>query len=215
VAGSRPSRYRLALFDFDGTLADSFPWFLEVANRLAGEHRFRRIEEHEIAALRSHSARHLIEHLGVPLWKLPALARQVRQQMARDIARIALFPGVELLLRGLAERGVRLAIVTSNSADNVRRVLGPELSALIQHYACGATLFGKGSKLRGVLRDSGVPAAEALSIGDEIRDLEAAREAGIAFGAVAWGYTDPDAFRALAPDMIFSRVEEILEAAGD
>jgi phosphoglycolate phosphatase len=205
---------RLVLFDFDGTLADSFPWFLGVADRLAHEHGFRRIEEHEVETLRSHSARQLIEHFEIPLWKLPLIARGMRRHMARDIGHISLFPGVDQVLQGLARRGIRLAIVTSNSVGNARKVLGPVNAALIQHYACGAAIFGKRSKLRAVLRDSGVPAAEALCIGDEIRDLEAAHAEGIAFGAVAWGYTAPEALRARGPEMMFSEVEEILRKVG-
>ncbi|HTG32482.1 MAG TPA: HAD hydrolase-like protein [Thermoanaerobaculia bacterium] len=203
--------YRLAIFDFDGTLADSFPWFLGMVNGLADAHGFRRIEEHEIEMLRGQGARQIAGHFGVPAWKLPRIAHDMRRQMTRDIAGIALFPGVDRLLRELAGRGIRLAIVTSNSLGNVRQVLGPDSAALIQHYECGASLFGKRPKLRAVLRASGVPAAEAISIGDEIRDLEAARAEGIAFGAVTWGYTNPEALRAQNPEKMFVSPEEILQ----
>lgn len=203
-------RYRLAIFDFDGTLADSFAFFLGVLNRLADDHGFRRIEEHEVETLRGRTARQNFADFGVPAWKLPRVGRDFRRHMARDIAQISLFPGVDRLLRGLAERGIRTAVVTSNSADNVRRVLGPENAALIQHYACGVSIFGKRAKLRGVLRDSGIAAAEAICIGDEIRDMEAARAEGIAFGAASWGYTHPEALRNHGPEEMFSSVDEIL-----
>jgi phosphoglycolate phosphatase len=203
-------RYKLAIFDFDGTLADSFSWFLGVANRLADEHGFRRIEEHEVETLRSRGARQNFADFGVPAWKLPRVGRDFRRHMAREIAHIPLFPGVDELLRGLAGQGIQTAIVTSNSIDNVRRVLGPDNAALIRHYACGVSIFGKQAKLRGVLRSSGAAAAEAICIGDEIRDLEAARAEGIAFGAVAWGYTSPEALRAHAPEEMFTSIEEIL-----
>jgi phosphoglycolate phosphatase len=203
-------RYRLALFDFDGTLADSFPWFLGVVSRLADEHGFRRIEEAEIEALRGQSARQVMGALGLPAWKLPRIAHQMRREMAADIGRIGLFPGMDQVLRGLADRGIELAVVTSNSLENVRRVLGPELSELIRCYACGASMFGKRPKLRAALRHRGIPAAEAIAIGDEIRDLEAARAEGIAFGAVAWGYTRPEALRAHGPEEVFAGPEEIL-----
>ncbi len=202
-------RYRLALFDFDGTLADSFPWFLGVVNRLADEHGFRRMEAHEVEALRGQAARKVMAHLGLPAWKLPRVAHGMREHMARDIRQIRLFPGVDRLLEDLAGRGVVLAVVTSNSIGNVRQVLGPENAARIGHYACGASIFGKRPKLRAVLRASGVPAGEAIAIGDEIRDLEAARAEGIAFGAVAWGYAHLEALRAHAPEEVFESVEEI------
>jgi phosphoglycolate phosphatase len=201
--------YRLAIFDFDGTLADSFPWFLGMVNGLADEHGFRRIEEHEVETLRGLGARQVVGHLGLPAWKLPRIAHQMRRRMARDIGGIALFPGVDRLLRELAGQGIGLAVVTSNSIDNVRQVLGPESAALIRHYECGASIFGKRAKLRAVLRASGVPAAAAISIGDEIRDLEAARAEGIPFGAVSWGYTNPEALRAENPEEMFVSLEEI------
>lgn len=203
-------KYRLVLFDFDGTLADSFPWFLGVLDQLAERHGFRRIAAHEVESLRGYSAGRLVRHLGVPAWKLPGIARHLRRLMAAEIDRIALFPGVAGVLHGLAGRGVRLAIVSSNSTANVRRVLGPANAALIGHFACGASLLGKRSKLRSALRRAGVPAGAALSIGDEIRDLEASRAAGIAFGAVSWGYTEPGALRARGPDEVFASPEEIL-----
>ncbi len=207
-------KYRLAIFDFDGTLADSFPWFLGVINRVADRYRFRRIEAHEIGELRGYSTSQLIRHLGVPTWKLPLIARHMRGLMAEDIGKIALFPGADRLLHCLAGRGVKLAIVSSNSEENVRRVLGHETAGLIGHYGCGASLFGKRSKLRRALRQSGVPGSAAIGIGDEIRDFQACREAGIAFGAVSWGYADPQALRALEAQEFFSALEEIPERLG-
>lgn len=38
-------RYRLVLFDFDGTLADAFPFFLSVFNTIADRHGFKRLFE--------------------------------------------------------------------------------------------------------------------------------------------------------------------------
>ncbi|MFL6259351.1 MAG: HAD hydrolase-like protein [Thermoanaerobaculia bacterium] len=207
-------RYRLALFDFDGTLADSYAWFLGRMHQLADQHRFRRVEAHEVETLRGQSARQVMEALGLPLWKLPRIAHQVRREMALELDAIGLFPGVEQVLRGLAGQGVELGVVTSNSLENVRRILGPESASLILHYACGASIFGKRPKLRKVLRASGIPAAEVIAIGDEIRDLEAARAEGIAFGAVAWGYTNPEALRGHAPEEVFANPGEILRKLG-
>ncbi len=203
-------RYRLVIFDFDGTLADTFPWFVRVFNEMADRYRFRRLEAEEIERLRGLSSRELVKHLGVPAWKLPFIARYARGLKKRDIHTVSLFPGTPALLRGLTDAGVELAMVSSNSEENVRRVLGPENASLIRHYDCGASLFGKRAAFRRVLRRAGVEPADALCVGDEIRDAEAAREAGIPFGAATWGYTTGESLRAQRPAELFDTMEEIL-----
>jgi phosphoglycolate phosphatase len=204
-------RYELAIFDFDGTLADSFPWFLAALNDCAGRFGFRRIEPHEVEMLRGYEGRRIMRHIRAPMWKMPMIARALRARMGQELDRIALFPGVETMLRRLADAGVQVAIVTSNAPENVRRVLGPENAARVRYIEGGASIFGKQPLMRRVLRASRVPASRAVSIGDEIRDLQASRAAGIAFGAVGWGFATSDALRALAPDLFFDRVDEIAD----
>jgi phosphoglycolate phosphatase len=111
---------------------------------------------------------------------------------------VPLFDGIADALRHLHGRGVQLAVVSSNSEHNVRTVLGPELTALVARFDCGMSVFGKASRIRAVLKACGVAPAEALYIGDQATDAEAARKAGVAFGAVHWGYATIDALRAHA-----------------
>lgn len=201
--------YKLMIFDFDGTLADSFPWFVRIVNEVADKYGFRPIREAEIDTLRSYGAKELIRHLEIPFWKMPLIARHMKLLMAREIHQITLFEGIPELLQDLSRQGVRLAMVSSNSVENIRRVLGPEIAGLFQYYECGGSLFGKKAKFRKVLKLSGFSESEALCIGDEIRDLEAARRARIPFGAVSWGFTTVEALRAQSPAAVFSSLEGI------
>ena len=56
--------------------------------------------------------------------------------------------------------------------------------------------------------------AEALYVGDEVRDAEAAQAVGIAFAAVSWGFATPEALRRQAPDRLFASVADIAPAFG-
>lgn len=204
-------KYKLVMFDFDGTLANSFPWVVSVANTLADTYKFKRIAEHEIETLRGYSARQTIRHLGVPWWKLPSIGRHMRRLTAENIDRIALFEGVDRLLQRLEAAGVAVALVTSNSYENAQRVLGPANAARITYYACGISIFGKQAHFRRILKQSGVLPQEALCVGDEIRDLEAAAKAQIPFGAVAWGFTHIAALQAHGPAEVFAGIDEMIE----
>jgi phosphoglycolate phosphatase len=201
--------YAIVIFDLDGTLADSFPWFLRHVNDVADRFGFRRIADDEIEPLRHTPTRDLLKKLDVPLWKVPMIARHMRQLKAQHIADIPLFAGVDTMLRALRGRGVRLALVSSDHEANARALLGAANAALFWHFDCGASIFGKAAKFRRVVKRAGVSPAQALAIGDEVRDIEAARAAGVACGAVTWGYAAPAALRAHAPDTVFEHIEEI------
>src|SRR3954451_25059165 len=201
--------YTLVIFDLDGTLVDSFPWFVSVLNTVARKFEFREVAQDDIAPLRRGSVHDILRKLEVPLWKVPRIARHMRAQKRADMARIPLFPGVGAMLRALADSGVTLALVSSDNEANVPGLLGPANAALVAHFACGASLFGKAAKFKRVIRAAGVAPGATIAIGDEIRDIEAARAAGIACAAVTWGYAAPEALRAHGPDLVFESLAEL------
>jgi phosphoglycolate phosphatase len=205
--------YSLAIFDLDGTLADSLPWFLRTVNDVADRFRFRRVADEDVESLRHASSREILAYLQVPLWKLPLITRHMRKLKVDASADIELFDGVEAMLRALAASGMQLALVSSDSEANARRKLG-DLATLFAYFDCAASLFGKPAKFRRVIRRVGIDLADVIAIGDEIRDIEAARAVGITCGAVCWGYAAPAALRAQAPDFVFERMEDIVPAIG-
>jgi phosphoglycolate phosphatase len=204
-------RHRLVLFDFDGTLADSLDWFLGIFDQVADRFGYRRLAPGDRDRLRGLETRAILRDLGVPTWKLPLIARHLRELAGRDIAKIRLFPGAAAMLAHLSASGLELAVVSSNAEENVRRVLG-SAAAHIGRFACGTSLFGKAAKVRAVLRETSADPVSALLIGDEARDIAAANAIGIGSAAVAWGYADPTFLRSLSPTLFFERMEEIAPA---
>jgi len=208
----RARGYALAIFDFDGTLADSGDWFLSIIDDLARRFRFRATPADEVEMLRGLTSREVIRHLGIPRWKLPAIARHVHGLLAEQIDQIVPFDGIDALFEALQAAGVRIAIVTSNSEANVRTVLAPETIARVELFECRASLFGKARLFKRVLSRTGLAADQVIAIGDETRDITAARKAGIAAGAVLWGYANRDALTRLEPDMLFETPADVLGA---
>jgi len=205
------SPIRLVIFDFDGTLSDSGDWFLSVLDELARKFRFRTVQPDEVDMLRNKSSRDVIAFLGISRWKLPLIARHVRRLVGRNAHQIELFPGTPDLLEQIAATGVKIALVTSNAEANVRKILGPEHAARIDCFACGSSLFGKAPKFRRVLKKMGVKPGEVLAVGDETRDIDAAREVGMRAGSVLWGYAAEELLIAMRPDVLFRTPQDIIE----
>ena len=199
--------FDLLVFDFDGTLANSASWFRSILPDLARRFGFRCPDEEELEVLRHKPPREVMRILKIPGWKLVFIAVHVRKRAAKAEA-FPLFDGVPEVLRAIAAKGVKIAVVSSNAEINVRRALGPELSAQVAAWSCGAGMFGKAKHFRDVLRELKVAPERALAVGDEIRDIEAAREVGLKTAAVAWGFGMKPALEAAGPDLLFETVGE-------
>ncbi len=208
-------RYRLVIFDFDGTLADSGDWMIRTLNEVAEQFGLRRVSDEEIAMLRGRSSADIIRYLRVPVWKLPGIAAEMRRRVARNLDQIKLFDGVDPLLKTLHSAGIRLAVASSNSEDNVRTLLGPANAACIDAFECSASMFGKAHKLRAVMQRLKVAPGQTLCIGDETRDIEAAREVGVDSGAVTWGYATADILRQSKPTHVFESLAQIAEIVSE
>ncbi|MEP6837594.1 MAG: HAD hydrolase-like protein [Bradyrhizobium sp.] len=202
------TRYRLAIFDFDGTLADSLPWFRASFQDMIVRFDLAQVGADEMEGLRALSARQIMARLKVPMWRLPAIAQDMRKRKLAAAGEISLFDGVEQMLSALQRFGIKAAIVSSDSEESVRRVLGPT-AALVSGFDCGAAIFGKHRKFRRVARHFQTKPADTICIGDELRDIDAARAAYMASGAVAWGYAFPAALQAAGPTLFFSSIAEM------
>ena len=208
-------RYELAIFDLDGTLADTFPFFIATQVEVARRHGHAAIAPHEVELMRTLGPREVMRRIGMPRWKLPFVLRSFMRLMREHRDPIPLFDGIGDALEALEARGIRLAVVTSNSRANVDRLLGDPHCRRMRHVECGASMFGKKRRLLRVLRAAGLPASRAIYIGDQIPDAEAARAAGMDFGAVAWGYGARESLAAQCPALIFDTPADLLRIADD
>ena len=204
------TRYRLAIFDFDGTLANSLPWFRASFQDTIARFDLAPVSSEELEGMRGLSAREIMARLKVSMWQLPAIVSDMRKRKLAAASETPLFAGIPAMLTDLQRLGIKTAIVSSDSEASVRQVLGPTAS-LITRFDCGAAVFGKHWKFRRVARKLGAKPSETICIGDEIRDIEAANATGMDSGAVAWGYALPGALQAAGPTHFFNSIEEITQ----
>jgi phosphoglycolate phosphatase len=180
---------RLLIFDFDGTLADTFHLFLQIFDQSSVLYGFRPFDRKNMDHLRTLDTRSILRYHEVPMWKLPAIVNTTRRLMERSIQDVRMFAGIEPAVTRLHDDGFKLALLTSNSRSNVQSVLGTALVSRFNYLECGSSVFGKRFRLKRLLSLSKTAATNAMYIGDEIRDAQAAMQTGIAFGAVSWGYS--------------------------
>ena len=199
---------KLVIFDFDGTLADTYGWFMSILDDAIARFRLYKPGPDEVEAMRGLSARQVMTKMKVRPWKLPAIVRHTRREKLKAAATTQLFDGIPDLLRDLRAAGIKVVIVSSDTTESVRQVLDRE-GIEVDLLNCGASLHGKTNKFKKVLKQMGVEPKDAVSVGDEIRDIDAAKPINMRAGAVSWGYTLPEALAKHDPAYLFKDVADM------
>ncbi len=177
------------IFDFDGTLVDSYQKVLEKFNFLAEKFKFKKINEHDLENLKDLNSKQLIKFLNIPFYKMPRIIYHARKQMHEEILNLAPFPFIPEVLKQCYDAGFFLGILTSNSEENVKIWLQHHNIAHFFHFIhIESSYFGKKKILKRIINNYDIDKSKAFYIGDETRDVDAAKQAGIYSIAVTWGF---------------------------
>jgi phosphoglycolate phosphatase len=196
------------IFDFDGTMADSFDY---VADFLVKEAKQAPLSDTDRQALRGHSMIAMARQLGHKWWRLPRLLIKGRQRMSDVIKQVKPFTGIPELVKKLHAEGHELFIVSSNSVENVRTFLHHHhLHTYFLEIYGGISMFGKAPTLRQLLKDQHLDKENAVYIGDELRDVEAAQSIGLRPIAVTWGFARSSDLKALHPMALVNNPAELI-----
>ncbi|MFZ4774091.1 MAG: HAD-IA family hydrolase [Terrimicrobiaceae bacterium] len=211
AAGCLCSRPRLLLFDFDGTIADTFQCGVEILNLMAPEFGYRPLESADVPMARDMRTRELMKFLGIATTRMAKISKRGKEELNKRMDEVQPLAGMVELIRQLHRDGYRLGILTSNSEENVMAFLKKFDLELFEFVCTSSKLMGKGSIIRKILKKCTLKPREVLLVGDEVRDIEAAQETGIHIAAVTWGYNSLKVISACAPDHVIEGPDALLE----
>jgi phosphoglycolate phosphatase len=203
---------KLIIFDFDGTLADTLSALMRITNRLAPEFGYPHISDEQLANLKYLSSWEIIKFSKIALWKLPFLLKRVKEEFPGEVRNMKLFPGVVELLNTLKLQGYRLGIVSSNAEANIRSLLSQNNIEHLFDFVTSASTFGKGKAIDRVIKQYHCSKSDVIYIGDEIRDIQAARSISIRVVSVGWGFNAPTALMDRQPDLLITKPLALINA---
>ena len=207
-------RYRLIIFDWDGTLLDSARGIVESIQEAARDLRLpvptRATASHVIGLGLHDSLRTAVPTLPADRYREFAAAYR-RHFLARQ-GGMALFPGVREVLRELHQAGVQLAVATGKSRRGLEQAF--DATALRDFFAASRCADETEPKphpamLLELMRQLAAEPAQALMIGDTSHDVEMARSANVDAVAVSYGAHAEADLRALRPRACLASVAEL------
>jgi HAD superfamily hydrolase (TIGR01549 family) len=203
---------KVIVFDFDGTLADTFDAIVRITDGLAREFGYKPASPEDIVHLRNLTSREIIKQSGVSLFKLPFIMRKVKAELNNEIQSVSLVTGMREVLISLKEQGNQLGIITSNSKENVNLFLHKQGLADTFKFICsGTTLFGKNKIINNFLREEKLAFERVIYVGDETRDIEAAKRSKVKAIAVSWGFNSKEVLAKQNPDFLIDSPSQLIE----
>ena len=210
---------RAVLFDFDGTFADSAPDLAAAVNAMRTARGLQPLAPAAVRPYASMGARGLLR-IGFDMTPehrdyIPMRDEFLDRYGQALCVHTQLFPGMAELLAELVAREIAWGIVTNKSSRFTTRLV-EELGVSPACVICGdstphlkphpAPLLAAAAQLK-------LPPAACAYVGDDLRDIQAARAAGMHCVAVQWGYhgTETPGPASWNADALISHPAELLE----
>jgi 2-phosphoglycolate phosphatase len=211
---------RAVIFDFDGTLVDSYQAITASVNHVRAAHHLPPLSEPEVRRCVGRGPAYLLEHTvpGTDLDNDIARYRAHHPSVLRSGTR--LLPGVAETLSILKKAGLHLAICSNKPRDFTRELLHYlGLAALIEVVIGpedAARIKPAPDMLLAALNQLNVTPAEALYVGDMVVDIETARAASVTVWVIPTGSEERSTLQAAIPDRLLGSFRELdaLAAAG-
>jgi phosphoglycolate phosphatase len=207
------------LFDFDGTFADTAPDLAAAVNTMRRARDLAPLAPETVRPYASMGARGLLR-IGFDMTSedpdYPAMRDEFLDAYSKALCvHTRLFPGMAKLLLQLEARSIAWGIVT-NKATRFTTPLVRELGVAPACLVCGDStphLKPHPAPLLAAAEKLALPPADCIYVGDDLRDIQAARAAGMRCVAVEYGYhgADNPGPATWNADAIISHPTELLE----
>jgi phosphoglycolate phosphatase len=200
------------IFDFDGTLADSFPLVVDIFYKLVER---KPLPRADVTRLRGMTLRQVARELRIPIWRVPLLVVRGRAAMRARMEEVVIMDDMIPAVKRLAKTH-KLFILSSNSPETIRAVL--KRYGLFEYFTDiegDVSLLRKAGRLKRLIKRNDLDRRHLYYVGDEARDIEAARRAGVRCIAVSWGYNNIHALKRHHPYRLVFSAEEMLTSLYD
>ncbi len=204
----------LVIFDFDGTIADTFDTGIKVINKLSRRYNSPEMGEEEIEAYRNLGLKRTILMMirkGASWLKIIKIARLIHPKLNEEISKVKLFDGIDKVIKSLKKQGYVLGIVSTNTTKNINDFLKKhKLKKMFDFVESVGIWKTKTGRLRRIMKKNGVKPDEVIYIGDETRDIKAGNKLGIRIISATWGFHSRGALKNYQPKYLANKPEEIL-----
>ncbi|MEN6445664.1 MAG: HAD-IA family hydrolase [Candidatus Cloacimonas sp.] len=199
------------LFDFDGTIANSIQLGMKIANELAPQFGYKPISEDDFKRY-SHLPWHkIIKEMHLPYYRIPKLILVAFAEYNRQIRQIKPCEGILEMLKELSEMGIPMALLSSNTVENVQLFLQQNGINSFLWVEGTSGILNKAREIKQRIQKHKLDPQNVIYVGDEIRDIESSHKCGLKIISVTWGFHSAEFLSSYNPDYLVNAPQEIID----
>lgn len=198
------------LFDFDGTIADSIHLGSKIANRLAPLYGHKTFTDEEFLRFRAIPVTKVIKELGLPFYKIPGVISKALTEYRHLVHELEPYPKIPQMLASLSQMGVPMALLSSNTSENLHYFLDRHKITAFRWVEGTSGILKKHRRIQQQLKKHALKPSDVIYIGDEVRDIVAAKKCKLKVIAVCWGFHTPELLSEHHPDYLAADPDEII-----
>jgi phosphoglycolate phosphatase len=190
---------KAVIFDFDGTLADTEGYLRQIYVDIASEKKWISLDKRKFRHLFTASIWDAAMWSRFRPWRLAHLVNQSRLRLQARSDDIKVFEGMKQIIKDLDAAGYDIYALSRNWQSTVQLVVDKNGLSDIVTVMEKPGFFSKHKSVKKLLAQKKYLHEQTWMVGDEVRDLYAAKRAGVPFIAVTWGFQDQKTLKAFKP----------------
>ena len=197
------------IFDFNGTIVNDLPLVMEIMTDSLKPKGID-LTKYTVDYLRQQGVKNFMTEINISKLDLLWLFKDIKSKIKSRQSECPLAKGILEVLSKLSLQH-KLFVFSSNSPETIENYLKKNN---IDQYFSGVyeddSYFGKEVGLKKIIKELKINPNDAVYFGDESRDINAAKKAGLKSVAVTWGFEGSTPLSAAHPDFIIDKPEELL-----
>jgi len=202
------------IFDFDGTIADSYQLGIELYNYAAKITGAPLLSAQQAKELKKFSARKIVKEY-VSGWRLPLIALLMEMKMMKIVDKLKPFEGIKEMLKELKDQDYELYILSSNRAKLIQKFLDLNNFNFFTQVISSKGIFSKAGSLKKLISRKNLELHKIIYVGDELRDVEACNEVNLKIISVSWGLNDKEVLEKANPNFVVDTSKQLLTKIQD
>jgi len=200
----------LIIFDYDGTLSDTFEFNYKVIKKYLATQNFKKFSKQDFIWIGIKNPFNRLKEFGLSQKQIKGMILNLEKESLKTKT-VKIFPDLKYVLKHLSEKN-KIIVITSNTGKVVKNfVKYNKLNKIITEILGAEKEKSKVKKIKKIIKKYKIKKSDVIYIGDTAGDIYEAKKVGVKTIAVTWGFSPTKFLKSAKPNYLIRQPKQILK----